>query len=344
VERIERRWDAGIWMRRIIGVAFILPIAVLNLALLPVTLVLSLLADAVRRRGLATTRVALQICFFIEVEAFGVLMAGAAWVASGFGLARQRYETWNYWFQQWWGWIQFSSARRLFRLTVTTEGEEALTRAPAIFFIRHTSVADTLMPAALISHPHGIRLRYVLKRELLWDPCMSVVGPRIPNCFVKRGRGGESARVALLAKGMGERDGVLIYPEGMVLTPAKARKLAERNGGRAPRPSDEGFIAVHPPRRGGPLAILENAPGIDVVFVAHVGFEVAPGVRQILRGDLIGAHFHMAFWRVDGQTIPNDADGRSAWLTERWREMDRWVVEHQRTPETRTRGGRKSSR
>ena len=34
--------------------------------------------------------------------------------------------------------------------------------------------------------PHQVRLRYVLKRELLLDPCLDIVGNRLPNCFVAR--------------------------------------------------------------------------------------------------------------------------------------------------------------
>ncbi|MDC0708578.1 hypothetical protein POL68_08865 [Stigmatella sp. ncwal1] len=30
------------------------------------------------------------------------------------------------------------------------------------------------------------QLKYVLKRELLWDPCLDVVGRRLPNVFVER--------------------------------------------------------------------------------------------------------------------------------------------------------------
>jgi hypothetical protein len=34
-------------------------------------------------------------------------------------------------------------------------------------------------PAILVSRPHGIRLRYVLKSELLADLCLDVAGPRL---------------------------------------------------------------------------------------------------------------------------------------------------------------------
>ena len=55
-----------------------------------------------------------------------------------------------------------------------------------LLFPRHVSVADTLLPAVFVSSRNGILLRHVLKRELLWDPCLDIVGNRLPNCFVRR--------------------------------------------------------------------------------------------------------------------------------------------------------------
>jgi hypothetical protein len=53
--------------------------------------------------------------------------------------------------------------------------------------LRHASIGDTLLASALVGRPHGIFwLRYVLKRELLWDPCLDVVGNRLPHVFVDR--------------------------------------------------------------------------------------------------------------------------------------------------------------
>jgi hypothetical protein len=60
---------------------------------------------------------------------------------------------------------------------------------PVIVFLRYASVADTLLPAVFLANPNGLKLRYVLKHELLLDPCLDIVGNRLPNSFVQRSAG-----------------------------------------------------------------------------------------------------------------------------------------------------------
>src|SRR4030095_7187674 len=76
---------------------------------------------------------------------------------------------------------------------------------------------DTLLPAVFASDPHRLRLGNVMKRELLWDPCLDVVGQRTRNAFVRRGSAERDKELALLrqlAAAAGEKDGVLLFPEG----------------------------------------------------------------------------------------------------------------------------------
>jgi 1-acyl-sn-glycerol-3-phosphate acyltransferase len=223
---------------------------------------------------------------------------------------------------------------RAFRVRIVVEGAEVLTPGPILIFMRHTSVADTLAPANLISRPASLHPRFVMKRTLLWSPGINVMGTRNVNCFVERGAGGESRFVGMLADDMGPRDAVLIYPEGMVLTPARAAAMqgdahggsgaGDRGGARAERDT---YQRVQKPRLGGPLALLERATGKhDVVFVGHVGLEVAPGVRQLLRGDLMDARVRFRMWRAPASEIPASRPKMADWLRERWHEMDDWVA------------------
>ena len=134
----------------------------------------------------------------------------------------------------------------------------------------------------------------------------------------------------MLADGLGPRDAVLIYPEGMVLTPAKAAAMnagSAKNGEAGGTRVRDAYDRVHPPRLGGPLALLERARGrYDIVFVGHVGLEVAPGVRQLLRGDLIGAEVRFRMWRTSASDIPTTHSEMATWLRGRWHEMDAWVA------------------
>ena len=134
--------------------------------------------------------------------------------------------------------------------------------------MRHASIVDNLLPALFVAAPHGLRLRYVLKRELLSDPAIDIAGGRLPNCFVRRGADdaeAEIARVRALAAGLGPDEGVLIYPEGTRFTAAKRERAIERQ----PRAAE--LRNVPPPRPGGTLAVMET--GADVVICAHHGLD-----------------------------------------------------------------------
>jgi hypothetical protein len=106
------------------------------------------------------------------------------------------------------------AVRALFGPRLEVADGDEVTPGPAIVLIRHASIVDNLLPAALVARPHGIRLRYVLKSELLADPCLDIAGRRRPNDFVRRGTGEaqELERVRALADGLGPGDGVLVYP------------------------------------------------------------------------------------------------------------------------------------
>src|SRR5690606_33884145 len=97
------------------------------------------------------------------------------------------------------------------------EGDDDVLPGPVVVLVRHVSVGDTLLPLAFVSGKNGFRFSYVIKRELLWDPCLDVVGNRIPNVFVRRGSDDserEVRRIERLAQRMSAREGIVIYPEG----------------------------------------------------------------------------------------------------------------------------------
>ena len=119
---------------------------------------------------------------------------------------------------------------------------------------------------ALAGEPVHHRLRYVLKRELLWDPCLDIVGHRLPNCFIERGAkisAPEIERIRGLAQDLGPTDGVLIYPEGTRFTPERREAVLARieaRGDTALLERARALQNVLPPRLGGSLALLEESP------------------------------------------------------------------------------------
>lgn len=310
---------------------------VLVTVLLPVLLLAALLIDLVRRvaRGVpfVGVRLVATLWCFLVLDVLGLTAFLLLWVAAGFG-RRAEWQIARVWtLEGRWASAIFGTVRRLFGMTLAVEGDEAIvTRppAPVLVLIRHASIVDNLLPANLITRPHGVLLRYVLKRELLMEPCIDVAGKRLPNRFVRRDSGDpkELEGVVALAQDLGPRDGVLIYPEGTRFTPERRdrglARIAESDPTRAERLA--GLEHLLPPRTGGPTALLGAMPGVDVLVCAHHGFDGLRLVSDIWKGGLVGTRISVRFTRIPRAEIPDDAEGQVRWLDGVWLEMDRWVA------------------
>lgn len=306
---------------------------VLVTALFPVLLAIALAVDLVRSATRRVPWVAIRLlCFswvYLAAEAVGLLALLGVWVAAGFGRRRTWAAEWTWRFQQMWaGWL-FAAVRGLFGLRLDVAGAELVTPGPVIVLVRHASIVDTLLPSVLVARHGGVRLRYVLKRELLADPCLDVAGRRLPNSFVRRGTGEavERENVRRLAAGMGPADGVLLYPEGTRFTPgrraAALERIAERDPARAARMA--GVRHLLAPKVGGVLAALDGAPGADVVVLAHQGLDGLRLISDIWSGSLVGRRISIRFTRIPRATVPAGATERVRWLDDVWLEMDEWV-------------------
>ena len=306
---------------------------VLVTALLPVLLVGAFFVDlfrwAFRRKTWMAMRLVLFLWIYLLIDVAGILGLFGIWLGCGFGHDRERMVDWTWHFQQLWiGWF-FGIVRVLLGLKVEVEGEECLRPGPVIVFIRHASIVDNLLPSVFIAARERIHLRYVLKRELLSEPCLDIAGPRLPNYFVRRDTGEEieRRRVQALAEGMGPEDGFLLYPEGTRFTPERRdralEKIAERDPARARRLARIEYLL--PPKAGGVLAVLDGAPGTDVVMMAHQGFDGMRLISDIWDGELAGRVIRMRFTRIPASEIPAGRDERVEWLDNVWLEMDDWI-------------------
>ncbi len=201
---------------------------------------------------------------------------------------------------------------------------------------RHASIADTIIPMVYYAIPQQIRLRYVLKRELLVDPCLDIVGHRLPNYFVDRhGQDSEGARrgVAALLANIGEREGALIYPEGTRFSAAKHARLVERYAASADMLGQlQRWTHLLPPRLGGTQSLLGANPGLDLIFCAHTGFEGSSHFATLINGSWIGAQIRISFWRVPGTVIPADAEAQREFLFAQWDRMQAEVLRLQAVP------------
>lgn len=317
--------------RRLVTVPLYFLLCAASLAVLPAILAVAAVTDLVRGGPWVFVRCALFFQWYLLCEVVGLAAAFAIVLTT-----RNREQEIDRFFRLQSGWLAalFRGGARCFSFRVEIEGEDALGEGPLLVFMRHASTADVVLPNVFISRPTGVVLRYVLKRELLWDPCLDIAGHRLVNCFVRRGSGDperEIAAVRSLAQDLGPRDGVLIYPEGTRFTPEKHRRALDRirATGHAERIARaEKFTHVLPPRLGGPMALLDECPEADVLFCAHTGLEGARTMNDFLNGALVGATLRMAFWREPRAHIPVEGQAREAWLFEHWLRLDSWVSEH----------------
>ena len=321
------------WGRRLVTVSLYVVLGLLWLASLPVTLLATLAVDLTRGglRRRARTRALAFFGLYLMAEWLGVIAALGlgALTLGGRLVGPARYVALNAALQRAWTGALFHGSVWLFAMRVEVEGLEHARQGPLLLFVRHTSTADTVLAAALVANPHRLLLRYVLKRELLWDPCLDLVGTRLPNAFVDRHSSdsrSEVDAVAQLASGLDGGSAALIYPEGTRFEPAKLVRSVEKLrelGLPHLAAIAKGYRQVLPPRLGGPLALLDAAPGVDVAFLEHTGFEGAATFASFWGGGLVGQTVRVRVRRFAAVEIPRT--GRDTWLFQRWAELDEWV-------------------
>ncbi len=317
---------------RTIPVLILLTLAVwaLFVPLLIVAAVVDIVRWSIGRTHWMSSRLVLFLLAYVTAETAGIIALATVWVASGFGSRRAPLQKWTFGIQKRWAGALMWTALRVFGLRIEAEGADAVSRPPFLLFARHTSIIDNLLHTHLVSRPHGIHLRYVMKAELLVDPAIDVAGNRLPNAFVRRGADDTDAAIEAirqLTAEAGSGEGVLIYPEGTRFSEAKLVRALKGLERRNPElhARAKGFRHVLPPRLGGPLAMLA-ASDSDVVFMGHHGLGGFARVADIWSGALVGRLISVRYWRVPRGDIPDARADRVDWLFDWWGRIDEWVA------------------
>ncbi len=317
-----------IFKRRIVSVPGLFLAAILLLLTLPLWLIVGSLADMARLRfRLPTVRLlAFGLCW-TWLEAIGVTMAGLFWISG-----RRKNQGAHYWLMRWWAARLMGALRFTTGIKVAQVDADCLSPGPVVLLCRHASLADSLVSAWVSTTLRGMQPRYVLKRELLNDPCLDIVGNRLPNHFLDRNAtdsDAELAAVRALSAGMKENQLAVIFPEGTRASAKKREraltKITERDPERAQRLS--GLRHLLPVRPAGSVALLEGAPEADLVLGWHVGFEGLDTFGGILR-HLAHSPRPIRFCarRISRSDVPA-GEGFTRWLDDQWLETDRAVDE-----------------
>lgn len=316
-------------MRRLVTTTGVALALILVTALLPVLLALALVVDLVRKLTRGTPFMATRILLFgwayLIGEVWGLLILAITAV-----LPEPQSTEATYRLQAAWAAWNFRAVRAIFGLHFVVGGDEDIRPGPIILLSRHASLIDTLLPSWFVTRAHQLRIRYVLKKELLLDPALDIAGNRLPNHFVDRGAGDsepDKEAIRRLASDLDQDEAVLIYPEGTRYSDAKrerySRRFSEKKGRVATIAAT--FRRVLPPRPGGTLAILESCHA-DVVVLMHRGLEGFARVKDMWRGGIVGSEIRVLFRRIARGDIPRGRNERVAWLFELWQEIDHWVV------------------
>jgi 1-acyl-sn-glycerol-3-phosphate acyltransferase len=323
-------------VRRVRGIAIEVVALVAVTLLLPLLLAVAVFVDlglwVTRRKPWMATRLVLMLWWFLFGELRGMLGLLGIWILTGGprGLGSERRRRWVYDLRIHWARSHLGGVRVLFGLDLEVEGLQHAGPGPVLLMMRHASIIDNALPDALIGRAHGMGLRFVLKQELQVLPTIDIGGRWVPTSFVARGSpdsGAEIARLRTLAHELGPGEGVMIYPEGSRATPTKIARAKQVIADRQPEiaPLAAGLRHVLPPRLGGPLALLDESAGTDVVVCAHVGLDGFAKVSDIWSGGLVGTTVRLRLWRFRAAEIPPDRSAQVVWLYERWQQVDDWI-------------------
>jgi 1-acyl-sn-glycerol-3-phosphate acyltransferase len=319
--------------RRLKTVPRSLLLLVLLTILAPIVFPIALAVDFGRflifRRPFMAVRMIAFGWVWLATEAVGIVRFFLHWLTAGFGRNRKRMVDRAWAVQQWWARVLFGSVRRLFRLGLEIEGYDSVTPGPILAMFRHASIIDNLLPAALLTDAKGLKLRWLIKRELLQVPSLDVGGKRLPNYFVDRSAADpreELRRIRALGSNLAADEGLLIYPEGTRFTERRRsralEKLHESASNLYERASNLRYVL--PPKTGGVLTLLDS--GVDPLICAHEGLGGFAKVSDIWSGAIMNTTIRVKFWRVAATDVPTDRKGRIDWLYTQWEAIDAWIA------------------
>lgn len=314
----------------IIPVVFVLEIALLVVS--PLVLLVAGLVDVVFRGPWRTVRLTIVGIAVVAYEVTTLAALFFLWVAnpSPGALRSPRMQEAHYLLFGWWLRGMYRAGQRFLGLNIELEESPPAESGPVIVLARHAGPGDSLLLVHFLLSDYGRRPRLVMKEELQWDAGLDLLGGRLPNAFIGSADDAERA-IGELARGLGERDAVVLFPEGGNFTRRRRERAIARlrkKGLHEEADQAERMRHVLPPYTGGAIAAIASAKEADIVFVAHTGLEDLSPFPVLWRNVPLKRPVQVRYWRVQFTDIPAGAEAQNDWLYEWWSRVDRWVEEH----------------
>ena len=322
-------------VRRPLTITAWLVVSILFLTLSPLLLVLAALAAATARRPQPLLITRLLVTYFAR-ELAVLVACGALWVLSGAGrrVRCPRFQRLHYALLRWF--VQGITARALTLLDIrlSPDVEPDVARAldadrPLLFFSRHAGPGDTALLVDLLLSRYHRRPSVVFKETLAIDPCVDLLGHRLPHAVLDTADREEcEARIRQITATLGDRGVLLLFPEGANFSferrSSSLHKLRHKEHRR--EAADGGRMShVMPPHPTGALVALHANPEADVIFGAHTGLGLAAFPRELWRETPIGATFKSKMWLVPADQRPTDPDEQVRWIYDWWKRIDEWI-------------------
>jgi 1-acyl-sn-glycerol-3-phosphate acyltransferase len=304
----------------------VVSMAVLLLALLPLWLPVLLLVDTGRMNWrFPLVRFAAFGLMWAWLETLGIVAAVFLWA-----VGQSRNQNANFVLQKLWTRGVVGALGLTVGLHIEVEGADSLGDGPFIALCRHASLADSVMSAWVFMTASGLRPRYVLKKELKLDPCLDVVGHRLPNYFLDRSSSNLAAElqgIEQMAQGLSAQEIAVIFPEGTRANDVKRARILERLRERAPERAVklEKLKYLMAPKTAGVTALLAAVPNAKVVTMWHAGFDGMDSFRGIVQHLAKSAvRVHVKVTEHQRATVAT-GEAFVAWLDEQWCAMDHAV-------------------
>lgn len=322
-------------IRRPLTITTWIVVSVAVLVLSPLLLVMGAIASAVRRRQepLLWARLVIVYC----ARELAVLVAcGGLWLASGFGsrIRSERFQRLHYRLLRWFLHSLAGRALELLGADVAPADSPEADRAlgeerPLLFFSRHAGPGDTLLLVDRLLAEYNRLPRVVFKDALTLDPCLDLIGYRLPNAVLDTDdREGSERRIEEITAGLAPRGVLVLFPEGGNYSARRRRRALIklwRKRRRREAAAAERMENVLPPHPTGALAALRSRPDADVIFGAHTGLGLAATAGELWRKLPTGRTLKTRMWLAPAAERPRDPDEQVKWLYDWWKRIDEWI-------------------